>query len=69
MSYIPPPPPLSKKEFEKRIAEGARSIEEIDPELYKWKKQCDFSHRVYFVILLFGIVLLAIAFLNILSKS
>ena len=36
MGIVPPPLPLSKKEFDKRWKAGARTIEELDPEFVKW---------------------------------
>jgi hypothetical protein len=39
MGQIPAPPPLSKEEFEKRIKNGAKTLEEIDPEFWKWYQE------------------------------
>lgn len=36
MALIPPPPPLSQNEFNKRIAQGAKTLAEIDPVLARW---------------------------------
>lgn len=36
-----PPRPLSKEEFRKRIDAGAKTMDEIDPALAKWKKDND----------------------------
>jgi len=31
-----PPLPLTKEEFEKQISEGKKTLQEIDPKLWKW---------------------------------
>jgi hypothetical protein len=38
MAMIPPPPPISFEEFEKRKAAGATTMEEFDPALAKWMR-------------------------------
>jgi hypothetical protein len=38
MGLIPPPVPLSRKEFNDRIKAGARTMAEIDPALYQYCK-------------------------------
>jgi hypothetical protein len=60
---MPPPLPIGKSEFEKRIRAGARTIAEIDPELWKWKQNCEFSHKIQAIILILGIVFFIITFL------
>lgn len=32
----PPPPAISKAEFDRRVAAGARTMREIDPEFADW---------------------------------
>ena len=66
MGYIPPPIALSSEEFNKRIASGAKTLEEIDPEFWKWHKNCIFQHKVQAIILLLGIVVFVIMFLLVL---
>ena len=68
MSYIPPPLPLSKEEIVRRIKAGAKTLEEIDPELWKWKKQRDFSHMIQAIILLVATTILMITFLIVMFK-
>lgn len=36
MPMIPPPPPLTKKQFDDAIKRGARTMREIDPALAAW---------------------------------
>ena len=36
MGFSPPPLQPLKSEIEKRIRNGAKTLEEIDPEFYKW---------------------------------
>lgn len=39
MGHRPPPPPISRKEFEERWNAGARTLEELDPALAQWARQ------------------------------
>ena len=36
MGFMPPPKPLTKKEFNRAISEGKRTLAEIDPNLWEW---------------------------------
>lgn len=36
MPMTPPPPPLSKEQFDTAIRRGARTMREIDPRLAEW---------------------------------
>ena len=36
MGWVPPPRPLTQEEFHKRYEDGARTMEELDPELHAW---------------------------------
>ena len=38
MGFVPPPMPLTSKEFNKRWEAGARTLEELDPALAKWAR-------------------------------
>ena len=38
MGWIPPPSAVSQKEFDKRWRAGARTLKEIDPAFWKWKR-------------------------------
>ena len=53
-----PPPALSKEEFEKRIADGAETIQEIDPAFAAWIQAGQRFDRTM-VIVLVGLVLIA----------
>ena len=39
MGIVVPPRPLTREEFDKRVAAGARTFEEIDPETAAWARQ------------------------------
>lgn len=39
MGWIPPPPALSQKEFDRRWKAGARTLCELDPEFAAWMKE------------------------------
>jgi nicotinamidase-related amidase len=34
-----PPAPISREEFDRRVAAGARTFEEIDPEFASWARR------------------------------
>ena len=41
MGYVPPPLQPTSKEFKKRWDAGARTLEELDPALFKWARGQD----------------------------
>ena len=49
MGLLVPPRPISKELIEKRISEGAKTFEEIDPEFAEYLRLCHFSR-------MFGII-------------
>ena len=38
MGWVPPPRPLTLEKFKARYEVGARTMEELDPELHAWHK-------------------------------
>lgn len=58
MGCIPPSSmALSKKEFDKKVTNGAKTFEEIDPEFCKWNKEMYFLQKVGNIILYSGLLL------------
>jgi len=55
-----PPPALSKQEYDRRVALGAKTFKEIDPEFCKWSNKCEGRHKVQLVFLFVAIGILAI---------
>ena len=54
-----PPPPLSPEEFTRRWRAGARTLEELDPALWRWQKGID-RQAVFMAVAIFvGVVGLA----------
>lgn len=58
MACTPPPPPLDKAELLRRYRAGARTIEELDPELCAWCER-DRRFHIGFVLLWAGMIWLA----------
>ena len=47
MGIICPPRPLTKKEFQKAIKEGKRTMAEIDPAFVEWYKYGYFGKNIF----------------------
>ena len=60
MSYIVPPAPISREEFNRRYAEGARTWRELDPQLAQWYDQRRLQHKIQFWVIGIGVLLLVI---------
>lgn len=58
MGLVPPPRPVSRDAFEKRWAEGKRSIEELDPDIFKWRRSNARLRMFQAITLCFGVVVL-----------
>lgn len=67
MGVLPPPRPLTKEEFLRRIENGARTLNEIDPELCTFLKT---SKRNSALGIILGILVFVLIFivLNIFCK-
>jgi hypothetical protein len=51
MGFIPPPLPLTKKQFDKAISEGKTTLFEIDPAFAKWYKSNGLNNKITSVFL------------------
>lgn len=60
MGYICPPPPVTPKEFAKRWREGKRTMEELDPELYKWCQGSNIYLLLSKIVIVLGIIVISI---------
>lgn len=67
MSYLPPPVPVSPKVFKQRWNAGARTLEELDPALYRWKENQDRMARTQVIAILISIALVVITIIMIVS--
>lgn len=61
-----PPPPLSFDEFKKRREKGARTFEEINPELIEWLKKYNRreAYSKSFVIMIIVIYIIFICYIQ-----
>lgn len=55
-----PPPPLSREEFDRRVAAGARTFEEIDPEFMAALRASQRGRRLLGILVLAGAALVLI---------
>ena len=60
MPLIPPPPPVSPEEFERRWKAGARSVRELDPAFAKWQDQCNATTTIGWAVVVAGAVVMLI---------
>lgn len=61
MGTIPPPPPLSFEEFKRRRNAGARTLEELDPDLAAWSRGVQgYGCGVAVCAILFGVMVVAL---------
>jgi hypothetical protein len=51
MGRIEPPRALTKDEFDRRIASGAKTFEEIDPEFCRWAKKGERKAKFQFAVI------------------
>lgn len=58
MGWVPPPPPLSQKEFDRRWDAGARTIEQLDPALAQWAKDRRTDQKFAVATILFALPVL-----------
>ena len=58
MGLTAPPRPLTEEEFNKAIAEGATTLEEIDPRFARWYKIQRRTHLFSMSVLLVGAIML-----------
>ena len=65
MPMSQPPPPLSRDEFDKRYAAGARTLRELDPEFCEWMDRETARVRRGWVIVRAGTVVGLICFVGI----
>ncbi len=63
MGRLVPPLPLSKEEVERRIAAGAKTLREIDPELCRWADEGQRFRAVATTTLGFAAIVFIISFL------
>lgn len=52
-----PPPALSTEEFNRRVKNGAKTFEEIDPEFWAWNLRMEKEMRIKWILLLSTLVL------------
>jgi len=62
MGMVWPPPPLSQEEFDRRVAAGAKTFEEIDPEFCKWNQERVRAHIFQAICLGAGVFLMIVTF-------
>jgi hypothetical protein len=60
MGYVPPPPPPSKEEWDRRIAQGARTLEELDPGLDRWLRQQDLFAGFFITVITIGVAFMGL---------
>ena len=51
MTLPPPPPALTKRQFDEAIKNGATTIREIDAALAKWCDEADRYNKIYAIML------------------
>jgi hypothetical protein len=54
-----PPPPISREEFDKRIAAGAKTMAEIDPAFHAWLRKRQVANCVMMVAVVAAVIVLA----------
>ena len=59
MMFIPPPA-LSRREFDRRVAAGARTLEEIDPEFVAALRASQRGRRFMGILVLAGLALVLV---------
>jgi hypothetical protein len=62
MGICVPPPPITEEEFDRRVAAGARTMEEIDPRLNRWSKNMMKQRMIQGIFCLLGIFILILTF-------
>ncbi len=68
MALIEGPEVLSKDEFDKRVAAGAKTFAEIDPECWKFHQSQMRELKVKFIVLLFASTIIVVSFIVMLFK-
>jgi len=58
MGFAAPPNALTKKQFDKAIAEDKRTLKEIDPALYKWQERNRKANKIGMIVLAIGTIIL-----------
>ena len=56
MGCIPVPPPITDLEFRKRWDAGARTLEELDPRLFRWIRTQERVRRFQLATIIIGCV-------------
>lgn len=69
MAYVPPPFPLSTEEFNRRVAKGAKTLAEIDPEFWEWVQSRRRFRILASIILSLGTLILTITAMIVLICS
>jgi hypothetical protein len=66
MAMTTPPRPLSPKEFKKAWKKGKRTMKEIDPKLYMWRKEQEsmMQFKRYLLIVIAVIYLIGVIILS-----
>lgn len=62
MGWYPPPPPLDEATLRERREAGARTLEELDPELFAWRRKKHRVENAQFAMLFVGATILAFTF-------
>jgi hypothetical protein len=55
MGMIPPPPPVTPDELERRWNAGARTLFELDPALKSWHDSQNLQFTIYMICLFIGL--------------
>lgn len=64
MGFVPPPRPLTENEFTKRWNTGARTLEELDTNLMKWKENNNKPRICFLFILAFLLCVFTLIFMQ-----
>lgn len=59
MGYVPPPLPITDATFQKRWDAGARTLEELDPNLFRWLRTQEKMRRFQLATIVIGLVWMA----------
>ena len=57
------PPPLQPHDVRERIRDGARTLEEIDPEFYKWSKRHKYQRLFSYILAAISITMAILSFI------
>ncbi len=63
MGFVPPPPPISREEFHKRYAAGARTMQELDPAFWAWRERQRRFRMVQGGVMVIGLLMLLAVFM------